>query len=65
MKDLIYATPVESEEDLIARIVDVSHRVRETPEVLKSASQCYVVVSFAWMWEAVTLSTYCNYTKNK
>jgi len=39
MKDLIYATPVESEEDLIAGIVDVAHRVRETPEVFERERQ--------------------------
>jgi len=39
IKDLVYATPIESEEDLIARIVEAVHQVREMPGIFKRVRQ--------------------------
>lgn len=36
MKDLVYATPVESEQDLVGRIVDSAGRITEMPGVFQS-----------------------------
>ena len=36
MKDLVYATPVESEMDLVGRIVDSVGRVAEMPNVFEN-----------------------------
>ena len=35
MKDLVYATPVESEEDLVGRIVDSAGIISEMPNVFE------------------------------
>lgn len=35
MKNMIYSEPVESEEDLVARIVEASETIRQTPGIFQ------------------------------
>ena len=42
MKELVYQTPVESDEDLVARIVAASGVLGEMPEVFESVRQSLI-----------------------
>jgi len=39
MKSFVYETPIQSEEDLMGRIVEASERIRETPGVFARVRQ--------------------------
>jgi hypothetical protein len=45
IKALIYASPVDSEEDLIIRIFEVAANIRQPPGTFEShVSLCYIIV---------------------
>lgn len=38
MKSLVYSTPVESDEDLVARVVAAAHEIKDKPELLEKVA---------------------------
>ncbi|GBO37895.1 hypothetical protein AVEN_81984-1 [Araneus ventricosus] len=58
MKSLVYEMPVDSAEDLVARIVVVADKINTTPEILRGcASHFFAGVNCATKSVDATLST--------
>ncbi|GBN74260.1 hypothetical protein AVEN_73201-1 [Araneus ventricosus] len=62
MRSLVCETPVDSAEDLVARIVVVADKINTTPEILRGrASHSFAGVNCATKSVAATLSTCCEF----
>jgi len=57
IKALIYTSPVDSEEDLIACIVEAEATIRQQPAIIQhSRHLCYVIIGFVWSLVAIHLN---------
>ena len=63
MKSMVYETDIDSEEDLVARIISTAAEIRETPG-LEGYNKWHVDALFVWMSMDVCSSTSCDGTKN-
>ena len=59
MKSVVYETDIDSEEDLVARIVSAAAEVRETPGIFGRVRQSMARRCTVWMSMDVCSSTCC------